>query len=646
MATKKEEKNLDEKNKKNKPMKIISTFFFILLFLAGGFLIYNLYFISDIEPTLIYIGMGILFLFNIITIIILKAIIKKKSVIRYIIFFILALILIAAQATVGYYVFKAYKAIDTITSDKVTYESAVVVLTESKLKTLADLKDKKIGIVKDEKSIHYILGKEIIDKNKLDTTSTIIEYEEPIELVNDLYAKKIDAIIIQGTYTSMFTSIEEYEKINDETKVIASEKKTMTKEEEAKYTGEEISNYNQTNSVNEPFTVLVMGVDATGTDIKGASGNGDALMLVTFNPKTLNATILSIPRDTYTYITCMGKENKITHAAWGGESCMKATIEKMTGIKIDYYFKINFYGVVKLVDALGGIELTIPDKMHGVCEQNSERSWDKNKIICFKKGTHNVSGEEALAYARHRKTLLTGDFERGSHQQEVVQGIINKIKAIKSASQALEILDKISKSMDTNFTTKQLLSFYDIAKAIVATSNSDNLINMQHTYLTGSGQMIFDERAGMVLYNFIYNKGSLDQIVNVMKANLGLKSTSQIKTMDFSIQDKFELGIVGKNPGTGTNTYTLLPSFVGSSRSYTISWLASHGISYTITEKEVTTGTNDTVLAQSLPAKKRVDLINKSAGITITVAKVKAVVTPDPEEPEDPDDGQGGQTNP
>ena len=103
----------------------------------------------------------------------------------------------------------------------------------------------------------------------------------------------------------MFTSLEEYKNIGTETKIIATKEKTLTKEEIAKYTGEEMVNINQSNQITEPFTVLLMGIDSTEETLsKNATGNGDALMLVTFNPKTLNATILSIPRDSYVPIAC------------------------------------------------------------------------------------------------------------------------------------------------------------------------------------------------------------------------------------------------------------------------------------------------------------------------------------------------------
>jgi len=92
--------------------------------------------------------------------------------------------------------------------------------------------------------------------------------------------------------------------------------------------------------------------------------------------------------------------------------------------------------------------------------------------------------------------------------------------------------------MDTNFTTNQILSFYNIAKNILLTSSaSGNLINMQQLYLSGSGKMIYDEGMGLTLYNYIPNTNSLQLIIDAMKENLGNSNPKQIKTMDFNIED-------------------------------------------------------------------------------------------------------------
>ena len=609
--------NKKEKKKTFKVLNIIS----ILTLLSSIFLIINIYTISGIENTLRYIAMTLILLFNILLVTIFRKKAKKgkKKLIAYL---LITLILTAIQIFLGYFINRTYNSLDNMNKDKITYTSVLVTKKDSKIENIDSLKDKKIGIVIDETSIDgYIIGLEIINDEKLEENNKIIEYTDFSTLVKDLYKKEIDVMIIGKNYPSMFKSIKEYQNIETDTKIIYEKSKTLTKEEIAKYTGDEMLNFNTSDKIDKPFTVLVMGIDSNITSLdKNATGNGDALMLITFNPKTLNATILSIPRDTYVPIACFAgeKENKITHAAWNGESCMIKTIENFTKIDIDYYVKINFQGVIKLVNALGGIEVDVPLEF---CESNSYRSTKKENLICLKKGIHTLNGEQALALARHRKTLLTGDLQRGMNQQLVVQGIINKLKSIKSANQMLKILDTISISMDTNFTTKQILSFYEIAKNLLLTSSNGNLINMQQLYLQGASQMIYDEGIGMVLYNYIYNEESLKQIVSIMKQNLELEEVKPVKKMSFNISEVYKTKTIGNDITTATKTYSLLPNFIGENESYATGWLSRNGISYKITTKDVSSGYRQgQIIDQSYPEGKRLDLID--GAVIITIANV------------------------
>lgn len=621
-----------KKGKKNKFKKVINITS-ILMFISFLFLSYSILLISGVETELRYIGIGILLLINLIVIFLLRKIIKKKKTSRYIIYFIILLILTVGQATLGYFVFKTYSSINNINKDKITYSTSLVVRTDSKIEELKDLKDKKIGILNDKSDIdNHVLGMQLIKNEKLNDNNTIVDYDDLSSLISDLYKKKVDAIIVSSNYVTMFKSIETYSKIEEETKVIKSLEKTYKKSEISKITGEDDTTLNQNSSIKEPFTLLLMGVDATGDKLnKNATGNGDSLMLITFNPKTLNATILSIPRDSYVYIPNMGTENKITHAAWGGTNHMIRTIENFTDVKINYYMKINFRGVVKLVDALGGVYIDVPTDM---CTDNSFR-YGK---ICLKEGYQKLNGEQALSFARNRYAFATGDLQRGVNQQIVVQAMLNELKNIKSASQALNILDTVSESMDTNFTTKQLLSFYDIFKTVLETSSNDsNLINVQQLYLAGSGQNIYDERTGWVLYNYIINQSSLNKVKDAMKKNLSTSTKTMTKEMDFDIEDKFEMTTIGKTGLSATKLYTLLPNFEGKSIDYAKSWLNSNGITDIKIEYVESDKDDGTILSQSLPASKRVDLIKGS--ITFKVAEKKEeVVDPTPVEPTDPTD--------
>lgn len=631
------------KEKKNKVLSITLTVLQILSFLAFLYLAYSIYLINGVENELRYIGIAVLFLLNL-GVIILRKITKNRKVILVILYILLCLIFILGQSILGYYIHKTYQTINSINKDTVTYASSLVVLKSSNVKAVDALKNKKIGIVVNKKSIdEYILANQIVKNDKLDEIATIVEYDNITTMFKDLYKESIDAVLTTKNYVSMFKSLEGYEKIQEETKIIDEIEKTYKKNEISKITGESKTVYNSNASITEPFTVLLMGVDSTDEALdKNSTGNGDALMLITFNPKTLNATILSIPRDSYVYLPNMGTENKITHAAWGGTSNMINTIERFTDIDINYYVKINFKGVVKLVDLLGGIKVNVPIDF---CEQDSNRNWG-DSTICLDEGEQTLNGEQALALARHRKTLLTGDLQRGTNQQLVVQGMLNSAKNIKSANQALSILDTLSNNMDTNFTTKQLLSFYDIFKVILETSsNKDNLINIQKLYLSGVTQGIYDERTDLVLSDYILNQSSLDQCIKAMKDNLSKDSETFIKEFDFDIEDPYETTTIGTSNLSSTKTYSLLPSFIGDSLESAKSWLESNNITVTVVEKE-DNGPSGIVLEQSFPEDKRLDLMDGKITLTVSKAKTETgtpVINPVP--PTDPETPGGNDTD-
>ena len=365
-----------------------------------------------------------------------------------------------------------------------------------------------------------------------------------------------------------------------------------------------------------------MGIDSTDEILtKNAIANGDTLILITFNPKTLNATMLSIPRDSYVPISCWSghPENKITHAAAYGNDCMINTIQDYLDVNIDYYAKINFKGLVKLVDAVGGVEVDVPKTL---CTDNSSRTGE----VCIKAGRQVLNGEQALVFARNRKQLANGDFGRAAHQQEIIMALINKMKTVKDVSTFMDILNTVSNSLDTNLTTKQILSFYNIAKDIIKkglSSEDADLVNIQQLFLDGTGQMIYDERARMVLWDYVPNKNSRNDVVRAMKENLELASHEEIKEFHFSINKPYEKKVIGEGPYRSGFAYSLLPSFMGLSEAQARALASRYGLSVSFT------GGDGYVIAQSQPANKRLDLMSKSITLTLGGTKKEEVVDDD-----------------
>lgn len=595
---------------KDKFSFILLIFNILLLAVSIGYFSYALILLENIETPL---RIGIIIFFIILSIIIINSIMKntfKQKKAKIIITSIISIIFSAAIIIIGYNVNKIYSAIANISSTSQTYSSSLVTLIDSEMNSIDDIKGEKIGILNDTESIDgYQIPQEIIKENNLD--NEIIEYSNYLDLINALIDEDINVIFLPTNYSILFANIQGLENLKDKTKII------YTKDKNVK-TQKTLNSKN----LDEPFTILLMGVDSENEEIKGSSFNGDSLVLITFNPKTLNATMLSIPRDTYTSITCFAgqRKNKITHAAWYGETCMMSTIEKMFDIDIDYYVKINFKGVTKIVDALGGVDVDVP---YSFCEQNSNREFGVNTVYVTK-GFQTLNGEQALALARNRHPWTeycssewtnynSSDFVRGQNQQLVIQGMLNKLKNINSVDSFYEMLNSISSNMETNMSTENILSFYNIAKDILTKNTNDttdlsSLIGFERLYLSGYDQTIVDYDgingggSGLALYNFVPYQGSIEDISDAMKVNLGLQEQQPIKKYDFDINEPYEEYIIGKG---NYNDYgiSLLPSFVGSDVSEAQYYCNSRGITLIVNKVETQSKSLDgEIMTQSLPS--------------------------------------------
>ena len=597
--------------KEKKTANIFIGLFLIIALGCSGFAIYELLLLSSIETLIRFIVIGIIGVLDLYFIIkanrIIKGKIKKKKSVNKGLFITILFIYSIICFLVGGIIFYVYGKIDSLNKNTVTYTSKLLVMNNNAATDIDDINEMTIGILDDQKNPEgYIIPQEIIRENKLQDENEIKKYDDYTSMLVDLYANELDAMFVSGSYVSMFSGITGYENIEIDTKVIISKDKKMKKAATSS-----IETASSGKSITEPFTILLMGIDSTDEVLeKNAIANGDTLILITFNPKTLNATMISIPRDSYVPIACWsGKpENKITHAAAYGNDCMVNTIQNYFDTKIDYYAKINFKGLVKLVNAVGGVEVDVPQVL---CTDDSSRGGE----ICIQPGRQVLNGEQALVFARNRKALANGDFGRAQHQQEIIMALVNKMKNIKDVSKFMEILNTISNSLDTNLTTKQILSFYNVGKDIIKKSLSSDdadLINIQQLFLQGTGQMIYDERARMVLWDYVPINDSRKDIIQAMKENLELANHNIIKEFSFSINEPYEKEIIGKGPYKKTGTYTLLPDFTGDSEATARAYALKNGISVTFK------GSGGTVISQSYPANKRVDLIKGSVVLTLS----------------------------
>ena len=569
-------------NKLKKANKIfLAVYFITLLLYTILYIIFlkNIIHLTGIETairTILLIITGIWLivyaLWNLVNVILKKHVILTITTIVSIIF-------IGIFGFGNYYLKVLYHGIGNLAeSEYVLYTSNLVVLNGTTIDN-----NSKLGMINSTDDIEgNVLAKELIKDKKLDQNE-IINYSSYYEMIYDLLNGKVSGIFLTSNYMTIFGSEEDFKGLNN-TKVYYTYSKKMKNQD---------YNIISNKSLTEPFTLLLMGVDSEDNGLDAnAAFNGDTLMLITFNPKTLNATMFSIPRDTYVPIACNNNRYaKINSAAAYGTSCVLSTVKQLTDIDIDYYVKVNFKAVVDLVETLGGVTVDVEAptysfyaKAHNgqICEQDSLRRFDEY-LICMNPGVQHLNGEQALAYARCRHAYLDSDIARNRHQQEIIEAIAKKVLSGSNITKVEDLLNAVTNNIATNMNEKQILSFYEVLKNMISKSfNDGEFLNIQKTYLEYYNLPVRLSNNGIFTSAIGYYPGSLEAISKAMKVNLGLEEKEVIKTFSFDANEDYKNKVIGEGINTGEKLETM-PNFAGKSASEAETWANNHNI---IIEKE------------------------------------------------------------
>lgn len=267
------------------------------------------------------------------------------------------------------------------------------------------------------------------------------------------------------------------------------------------------------NPSKDPISILFLGID----DNSGREKNGqtaeksrtDAMILSTFNADKEQIRMLSIPRDTISYIPKVGYYDKITHAhAYGGPTASMDSVEATLDLPVDYYVRINMEAFVDAVDELGGIKYDVP---YNINEPNTN---DTGKIK-VKKGYQNLNGDEALAVARTRHQ--DSDLKRGQRQMDLIKKLFAKAQKADSFNKLDDVVEIVGKNAKHNLS-------YDEIK-VLATSYLKNDIKIKSSQLEGDD----DYLNGIYYYN--------PDIKNILSTTNMLRSDLDLP----KIKDKDEL---------------------------------------------------------------------------------------------------------
>lgn len=308
---------------------------------------------------------------------------------------------------------------------------SLIVMDESPYESIDDLDN---GVVETSLSLDKANMEDAIDLLKESNATLDIQTITSIgQLADDLYDGKVDAIFVNEAYFAMFEV--KHSKFTYETRVIWTHEIVN-----------DVSDFSKSVKVlKEPFTVYISGIDTAG-DVSTVS-RSDVNMIVTVNPTTHQILMTSIPRDYFVTLADVGVKDKLTHSGLTGTDNTVKTVEDFMDIDINYYVRVNYTSLIKLVDAIGGVTVDVPVSFYYALDNTY-----------FPEGPQHMDGKTAMKFVRERKSFANGDNDRIHNQQIVLTAIIEKMISPAIITNYTKILEAVEGSFETNMSTKDITS--------------------------------------------------------------------------------------------------------------------------------------------------------------------------------------------
>jgi len=248
-------------------------------------------------------------------------------------------------------------------------------------------------------------------------------------------------------------------------------------------------------ATSDRVNILVMGYGGSGHD--GAYLT-DSMMIMSLLPQSHHTTLISVPRDLWVqnpansgnyskinavYPVAAGDNNQ-NPIAGGDAAAQKVSL--ITGLNVQYWVTINFVGFRDFINAIGGVDVYVPDSFSANYPINDDPSINAGwKVVKFTKGTHHMDGETAIEYARARYVIDNPaegtDFARSARQQIIIKAALSKVKNIGTWPHIYSALDALQHTIYTNLSLADLAEFalhMDLDNAHhVGISTSNVLVN-------------------------------------------------------------------------------------------------------------------------------------------------------------------------
>lgn len=355
---------------------------------------------------------------------------------------VLAVIMIAILAFGGFYINKTRSAISNISGEttEVT-QMAVYVKSDDAADSVEATAGYTYGILSS-------LDRENTDgavahlNSEFGIEVQTKEYAGLTELADGILNGEVNAMLLNSGYLSVYEDMDGYTDFSTKIKEVGTVDVESTIQ-----SAEESTPIEPITTANggKVYTIYLSGIDTRGE--MTAKSRSDVNIIATVNTDTHEILLVSTPRDYFVPLSISGgAPDKLTHAGiYGIDVCMD-TLGMLYDIDINYYFRINFGGFVKVIDALGGITV------------NSDYDFDSKNILGyhFNKGENYVNGEQALIFARERYAFQEGDRQRGKNQMEVIRGVVKKALSPEILTSYSSILSSLDGCFGTNITYEEI----------------------------------------------------------------------------------------------------------------------------------------------------------------------------------------------
>lgn len=494
----------------NKVLRGIGIVLSILLVVASFYLLYQLIKINVLPTKLLFLITIIFVLLD--TIFALLLCYYTRAIVSKIICVVITLVLIFGSCVGGYYISKTGSLLTNITN--VTKHAkntvSVVVKQSSDIKNKSQLNGLSVGTLRTIGTQGSSKALKELSKDGIVMNQS--EYDSLSAMLEAFYNGEVDSIVINESSRSQILDMKSYADFDNNTRVVYQ-------------TSYKVENTDKANAVTDitskPFNVLISGSDTRGGFDE--NGRSDVIMVATINPKTSTILLTSVPRDFYVTTACdaadgcmQGALDKITHTGIHGTNTTKRTVEQLLGIEINYTFKVGFDAVTELVDAVGGVDVTVAPG-YAVNNFNSLSGFSVHE------GVNHLNGEQALAFARERYAYTEGDRQRTKNQQLVLMGIVDKITSPSIVQNYSSIMDAMSNTFSTT------MSSSEISDLIKYQINNNPKWKMEQYMVDGTGDTLMCAELGDAANVMVPDQSTVKMAKDKINAVLAGKSADDVK---------------------------------------------------------------------------------------------------------------------